>query len=86
MLIGVVGVVCRKGTSELAARRPDTLAGVMLLLCGSRMLGDFEGMGIMRREEIEDIVRGWGKVYSMGMLVGVDGVEREGIDEAAFVE
>ena len=86
MLISVVGVVCRKGTSELAARRLDTLAGVMMLLRGSRMLGDFEGMGMMRREDRDGIVRGWGKAYSMGMVVGLDGVEREGIDEAVYVD
>lgn len=72
--------------SGLAARRPDTIAGVMVLLCGSRMLGNFEGMGMMGREERNNVVRGWGKVYSMGMVVGLDGVEREGIDEAVFVE
>ena len=66
-------------------RRPDTIVDVLLYLCGSHMLGDFRGMAQLDRRTRDDIVRDWDKRYSMGRLVGVDGVEREGVDESVFV-
>ena len=85
MLIGILWKLCRKGTPGLAASRPDTLAGMLLLLCGSHMLEDFAGMSMLMRKERDEIVDGWGKEYSMGRMLGVDEVEREGIDESVFV-
>ena len=85
MLIGIIWMLCRKKTPGLMASRPDTLAGLMLKICGSHMLQDFEGMSTLHQEERDEKVNGWGKMYSMGSLVGVDKVERRGIDEASFV-
>lgn len=85
MLIGIMWMLCRKGTPGFAANKPDTLAGLMVALCGSHMLEGFAGMSELEREDRDDIVKGWGKGYSMGTLVGVDGVERDGIDEGIFV-
>jgi hypothetical protein len=67
-------------------RAPETLAGVLALLCGSHMLSDFRGMARLGKEERDRIVSGWGNRYALGNVVGVDGVERETIDEAIFVK
>ena len=86
MIVGSLLVLCRKKTPKSALGRPDTLAGTMLALCGSHMLGNFKGMAQMRKGERDAIVKGWRKKYAMGSLIGVDGVEREGIDEQIFVK
>ena len=77
-------MLCRKRTPELI-RRPDTIASVLLFLCGSSMLEDFKGMSQMSRKQRDAIVKFWDKNYAMGSVIGVDGVEREGIDESLFV-
>lgn len=79
MLIGLVWMLCRKKTP--AFRTPETLADMMIALCGSRMLADFKGLSDLDTRERDAVVGGWGKRYAMGTLVGVDGVERDGIDE-----
>lgn len=49
------------------------------------MLNDFKGMSRMDRKERDAMVKRWNKRYSMGSVIGVDTVEREGIDESIFV-
>ena len=49
------------------------------------MLDDFKGMALMARAQRDKEVRSWDKRYAMGSVIGVDGVEREGIDESLFV-
>ena len=66
-------------------RRPDTIASVLLYLCGSRLTEGLRGMAEMGRRERDEVVVGAGRRYAMGSLIGVDGVEREGIDESQFV-
>ncbi len=82
MLIGIAWMLCRKKTP--AFQRPETLADMMIALCGSRMLVDFKGLSALDRRERDAVVGGWGKRYAMGTVVGVDGVERDGIDEQDF--
>lgn len=84
MLIGIMWMLCRKRTPVLI-RKPDTIASILLYLCGSSMLEDFQGMSRMGRKERDAAVRSWDKNYAMGSVIGVDGVEREGIDESLFV-
>lgn len=84
MLIGVVWMLCRHKTFELV-RKPDTIASILLFLCGSKMLEDFKNMSRMRRKERDEAVRCWNKIYAMGKLIGVDGVDREGIDESKLM-
>jgi len=48
-------------------------------------LGDFRGMGELEGRERDEIVKGWGKKFEMGHLVGVDKAERWGVDEGIFV-
>ena len=84
MLVGIIWFLCRKKTPGMI-RRPDTIVDVLLYICGSHMLGDFRGMAQLDRRTRDGIVRDWDKRYAMGRLVGVDGVEREGVDESVFV-
>lgn len=84
MLIGIVWHLCRGRTPDLV-RRPDTIASVLLFICGSSMREDFKGMSLMRRRERDDVVTRWGKSFAMGNVVGVDGVERQAVDESVFV-
>lgn len=84
MLVGLIWMLCRKRTSKLA-RRPDTVASVLLFLCGSSMMIDFKGMAMMNQKERDMMISSWNKRYAIGSVIGVDGVEREGIDESLFV-
>ena len=86
MLIGAVSVLYRKPTPNSVLRRPETLAGMMIALCGSHILEDFRGMAKLEERERDATIRGWGKYYAMGSVKGVDGVEREGIDDQTFVK
>ena len=86
MLIGIIWMLCRKRTPGLSTNRPKNLAEVLVALCGSHMLEDFAGMSTLERKERDSIIKGWGKGYSMGNLIGTDGVEREGIDEDMFID
>lgn len=61
------------------------MASVLLFLCGSSMLEDFKGMALMDREERDVMINRWDKRYAIGSVIGVDGVEREGVDESLFV-
>ena len=78
-------MLCRKGTPGLIPNRPGNIAELMIALCGSHMLEDFADMSSLGRRERDAIITGWGKEYSMGSLIGVDGVERVGIDEDKFI-
>ena len=49
------------------------------------MLEDFKGMALMNRKERDAIIESWDKRYGIGSVIGVDKVEREGIDESIFV-
>jgi hypothetical protein len=84
MLIGITWFLCRKKTPGLI-RRPDTVASIMLYLCGSHMLKDFKGMARLKQKRRDELVEEWDKRYSMGRFIGMDAVEREGIDESCFV-
>ena len=95
MLIGVVWLLVKRhggfGLKQQGVgkkgneRAPETLGGVLWMLCGSRATGDFRGLSMEGRRERDGVVRGWGKMYSIGSVVGVDGVEREGVEESVFV-
>ncbi len=66
-------------------RRPDTIAAVILSLCGSYIPGDFAGMATMGNHERDQIVTERDRRYAMGSMVGVDAMEREGVDEGLFI-
>lgn len=79
-------MLCRKRTPGLSTNRPKNVAEVLVALCGSHMLEDFAGMSTLEQKERDAMVKGWRKGYSMGSLIGIDGVERDGIDEDPFID
>ncbi|KAL8760552.1 MAG: hypothetical protein Q9184_003263 [Pyrenodesmia sp. 2 TL-2023] len=91
MLLGLLGVLLRqKVNGELMKRgmeagRERTIGRVMGLVCGSCMLSEFRGLAELDEKSRDEVVQRWGRGYRMGQLVGVDGVERWGIDEDIFV-
>ncbi len=91
MLLGLFGVLGRqKVNGELMRRgteaaRERTVGRVMGLVCGSCMLSEFRGLAELDEKSRNKVVQGWGRGYRMGRLVGVDGVERWGVDEDIFV-
>ena len=82
--IGIIWMLCRKKTSGMI-RRPDTVASIMIYLCGSLILGDFKEKARMKQKKRDKLVKERDKRYSMGKLIGVDAVKREGVDESIFV-
>ncbi|KAL8924116.1 MAG: hypothetical protein Q9208_004253 [Pyrenodesmia sp. 3 TL-2023] len=92
MLLGLLGVLLRqKVNGELMrkgteAARERTVGRVMGLICGSCMLSEFRGLAELDEKSRDRVVEQWGRGYKMGQVVGVDGVERWGIDEDIFVD
>lgn len=43
-------------------------------------------MTLMDRKERDAIINRWDKRYAIGSVIGVEGVEREGIDENLVVD
>ena len=91
MLLGLFGVLGRQRVNgELVRRgteaaRERTVGRVMGLVCGSSMLSEFRGLAGLDEKSRDEVVQGWGRGYRMGRLVGLDGVERWGVDEDIFV-
>ena len=87
MLIGIVWILAtRKGSKSHNIRAPESIGGVLWLFCGSHVLGEFQGMGEMGDRERNEVITSWGKQYKLGTLVGIHGVEREGVEERLFVK
>ncbi|KAI9806508.1 MAG: hypothetical protein M1833_003695 [Piccolia ochrophora] len=93
MLLGIIWAIVRerrrlgqRGHMLGLVRQPDCIASVLLYICGSRMLPHFAGMGTMKAGERRRYIIDWEKKYAMGSVVGIDGVERDGIDEKRNVE
>ena len=85
MLGGLVWKLIRRdGARAELTERPSSIAGILMLVCSSHMLSDFGGMAELRERERNKAVHGWRKRYAMGRLIGLDGVERVGVDEDKF--
>ncbi|KAI1337363.1 hypothetical protein F5Y15DRAFT_391163 [Xylariaceae sp. FL0016] len=61
---------------------PSTVAGAMYYVCDSWMLGQFEGLSVMRRPERDARVRSLGARYEFGEMGGVEGTRRIGVDSS----
>ncbi|KAL8646510.1 MAG: hypothetical protein Q9226_006820 [Calogaya cf. arnoldii] len=87
MLLGIIGVLRRQITNSevmkrgMEAAEDKTIGRVMGLVCGSQMLSGFRGLAQLDGKSRDDFIGGWGRKYRMSQLVGVDGVERWGVDE-----
>lgn len=80
ILVGIVWRAFRRSAAK-GIRRPDTIAGMMFQISGSHMLDDFAGMALLTKRTRDNTIRSWGKRYTMGNLIGTDGVQRMRIDE-----
>ena len=56
MLIGLTWMLSLKRSPGLMVRKPEKLAEVMIALCGSQMLEDFEGMSTLGTRERDAII------------------------------
>lgn len=50
------------------------------------MLERFEGLAEVSGRERDKRVKGWGKLYGLGRVRGVDGVVRKGVDFREYVD
>jgi hypothetical protein len=66
-------------------REVRTVAGTLRLFCGSHCVRDFAEVSMLKESEKRKKVLGWGRTYAFGIIRGVDGVARYGIDEAYLV-
>ena len=91
MIVGIIWILAKRyGDTRgmgggYAVRAPETVAGQLWLMCASHLREGFVDMSEMGRTERDECVTGWGKRYAIGGVVGVDGQEREGVDESDFV-
>jgi hypothetical protein len=58
---------------------PSTIVGNMYYLCDSPIVEDFEGASRMNGKELKRHLRGIGRDYRFGEMVGVSEVSRIGI-------
>ncbi|KAI4217327.1 MAG: hypothetical protein LQ351_000636 [Letrouitia transgressa] len=70
----------------MEAARDRAMGRRMGLVCGSWTLEMFRGTAEMTGRKRDDVVEGWGIGWHMGQVVGVDGVERWGVDESMNVK
>lgn len=59
---------------------PRTIAGAMFYVCDSRVLGQLEGMAVVSKKERDLEVRHLRSRYGFGVVRGVSGGERMGVD------
>lgn len=79
IVANVAVVVWRRGNPQMP-RDPDTLASVWMMMCGSRMVGDFEGMERVERDTRDAAVRRSQRRYWFAKARGLDDKERHMID------
>ena len=75
----------RFGAAEAGGEVPVTILGKSVLLCGSAMLERFDGLGEIKGRERNKQIEGWGKLYGLGRISGVDGIVRRGVDFREYV-
>jgi hypothetical protein len=80
MLASLVWVAVRATRALALPRRPDTIAAVLLYLCGGKMVKDFQGLAVVEERLRDRVLVRMEKNYWLGKVVGGDGVERVGID------
>ncbi|KAH0565071.1 hypothetical protein GP486_001539 [Trichoglossum hirsutum] len=80
MLASLAWVAVRETRVTSLPRRPDTIAAVLLYLCGGRMVKDFQGMAEAEGRLRDKTLMKMGKNYWLGKVEGVDGIERIGIE------
>ena len=81
VLYGVVGAaVLTTRRHRYAPRLPKSLGSIILYICNSKMLEDFQGTHAMSSKQREDHVVKLGRKYGFGWFIGVDGKLHRGIE------
>ena len=80
MLIALGAILLRGRRDPVLPRAPENIAAVALSVCGSRMVGGFEGLAVVDGKTRDRRVREMGRRYWGGEMLGVDGVVRWGVD------
>ncbi|KAL2059971.1 hypothetical protein VTL71DRAFT_10126 [Oculimacula yallundae] len=86
MLLTLFVVLVRIGRFGGEVKVPSTLGGKMRLLAGSGLAERFRDLADMDTETRDEVIKGWGLKYKIGVFTGVDGVRREGVDCEEFVD
>jgi hypothetical protein len=66
--------------------KPTTIAAVLIMICGSRMVESFRGLGAVDGKERDRRITDMGGSYGFGTVNGLDGVTRWGVDFEKFVD
>jgi hypothetical protein len=82
MLLVLGGLLFWRRRLPYLPRAPDTLGGVISYLCDSHMLYNFDQCTELGNRELCRRIEGFGKEYSYGKYVGVDGQVRWMIEES----
>lgn len=81
MIVAIIALLFWRRQSPELPRAPDTILGVISYVADSNLLGDFEGMESVSKQEMDDRINGLGKRYGYGFEVGMDGQKRFMIHE-----
>jgi len=60
---------------------PRTIAGAMFYVCDSWWLESLEGLSCMEKKERDRIIRHIGVQYKFGIMIGMSGKDRVGVDD-----
>jgi hypothetical protein len=53
--------------------KPTTIAAVLIMICGSRMVGRFRALGAVKGKERDRRITDMGESYGFGIVNGLDG-------------
>jgi uncharacterized membrane protein len=82
MMLLTIPLIALRGRDLLMPRSPDTIAAVLLYICGSPMLASFRGLSLLDAKTRNQRIVDMGRIYRYGLVVGVDGQVRMGVDHA----
>lgn len=80
MTIAAASIFWWRWTNPSLPRKPDTLANVMMMLCASKMLELFDGLGQNPAQSRDLEIRTAGRQYRFGKQHGIDEKERAMIE------
>jgi hypothetical protein len=66
--------------------KPTTIAAVLVMIYRSRTVWAFQGLGAVEGKERDQRIAEMGRSYGFGVVIGLDGVARWGVDFDEFVD
>lgn len=80
MMLITIPVIALRGRNLMMPRRLDNIAAVLLYICGSPMLASFGGLSQLDTKTRNRQILNMGRMYRYGLVMGVDGQVRMGVD------